>query len=118
MPFENKAGLGVNNQYGPRRAGGGSGFEPADGVERKFVWFYDSLASGLLDRNVVPAGAVVTGVTKPANVTAVTVGGVSVTAATEVAPVKTAGAIVVTGAVTGDVVIIKYLHTALSIKIA
>lgn len=117
MSYENKAGLGVNNQYGPRTATGVSGFEPADGVERKFIWVYDP-ATLLDDRNVVPAGSVVTGVTKPTNVTAVTVGGTAVASATEVAPVKAAGAIAVTGAVLGDVVIVKYLHLPEDIKIA
>lgn len=117
MSYENSAGLGVNNQYGPRAATGVSGFEPADGVERKFIWVYDP-ATLLDDRNTIPTGSIVTGVTKPTNVTAVTVGGTAVTAATEAAPVKAAGAIVVTGAVLNDVVIVKYLHLAEDIKIA
>lgn len=117
MSYENSAGIGVNNQYGPRAATGVSGFEPVDGVERKFIWVYDP-ATLLDDRNVIPTGSVVTGVTKPTNVTAVTVGGTAVTASTEVAPVKAAGAVAVTGAALGDVVIVKYLHLAEDIKIA
>lgn len=117
MSYESKTGLGVHNQYGPRTASGVSGFEPADGVERKFIWVYDP-ATLLDDRNVIPAGAVVTGVTKPSTVTAVTVGGTSVTAATEAAPVKAAGAVAVTGATLGAVVIVKYLHLAEDIVVA
>lgn len=116
MGYENSAGLGVNNFYGPRDTGATKGFEPSDGVERKVVWIFS--ADTLVSPIVVPTGAVVTGVTKPTNITAVTVGGVAVQAATEVAPVKTAGAIAVTGGVAGNVVIVKYLHTANSIVVA
>lgn len=119
MPFENKTGLNVNNQYGPRTASGVRGFEPADGIEREYVIKIDP-AVALLNRPVIPAGSVVTGVTKPTAVTAVTVGGTAVTAATEAAPVAitTAGAPVVTGGAVGDYVFVKYLHAAGTIKVS
>lgn len=118
MPFENKTGLNVNNQYGPRTATGVRGVEPVKGIERKYIIKYDP-AVALLNQGVIPVGSVVTGVTKPTNVTAVTVGGTAVTAATEVAPVAitTAGAPVLTGAAAGDIVIIKYLHVSGTIKL-
>lgn len=119
MTFEANTGLNVHNQYGPRTATGVRGVEPADGVERKYVIKYDP-AVALDDQPLIPVGAVVTGVTKPTNVTAVSVGGTAVTAATEVAPVAitTAGAPVLTGAALGDIVIVKYLHVSGTIKIS
>lgn len=113
MPYENTAGLGVHNQYGPRTTGGVKGYEPGSGVERKHVTFFDSTVP-LDDQVPIWAGSIVTGVTKPANVTAVNVGAVNVTAATEVAPVEIAVTAVptFTGAVTGDIIIIKYIHVA------
>lgn len=118
MPFENKTGLNVNNQYGPRTATGVRGVEPSDGVERKMVIKIDP-AVVLDDQFIIPVGAVVTGVTKPTAVTAVTVGGTAVTAATEVAPVAitTAGSPVITGGVLNDIVIVKYLHVSGTIKL-
>lgn len=118
MPFENKTGLNVNNQYGPRTATGVRGVDPSVGVEREYVIKIDSSVA-LLNQPIIPVGAVVTGVTKPTAVTAVTVGGTAVTAATEVAPVAitTAGAPVVTGGALGDIVLVKYLHTSGTIKL-
>lgn len=107
MPYEKTSGLGVNNFYGPRTSGGVQGPDVSSGVLNQFVWFYDSTAL-LDDRFPIPAGSMVVDVTKPAGVTAVTVGGTAVQAATWVAPVVAGGAVAVTGAVTGDKVVITY----------
>lgn len=118
MGYENSAGLSVHNHYGPRVASGVRGVEPADGVERKLIVKIDP-AVALDDQFVIPAGAIVTGVTGPVAVTAVSVGGTAVKAATEAEPVAvtTAGAPVITGGAKGDVVIIKYIHVAGTIKL-
>lgn len=107
MAFENTAGLGVNNFYGARRSGGVSGPDVSSGVLNQFVWFYDSTAL-INNRFPIPAGSMVVDITKPAGVSAVTVGGTAVTAATWAAPVVAGGAVAVTGATTGDKVIITY----------
>jgi hypothetical protein len=107
MPYENSAGLGVNNFYGPRKAQGAQGPDVSSGVLNQFVWFYDSTAL-INNRFPIPAGSMVVDVTKPAGVTAVTVGGTAVQGATWAAPVVAGGAIAVTGAVTGDKVVITY----------
>ncbi len=107
MPYENKSGLGVNNFYGPRTSGGVQGPDVSSGVLNQFVWFYDAAAL-LDDRFPIPAGSMIQDVTKPANVTAVTVGGTAVQGATWAAPVVAGGAVAVTGAVTGDKIVITY----------
>ncbi len=107
MPYENSAGLGVNNFYGPRTSGGVQGPDVSSGVLNEFVWFYDSAAT-LSGRFPIPAGSMIVDVTKPTNVTAVTVGGTAVQAATWAAPIVAGGAVAVTGAVTGDKVVITY----------
>lgn len=59
MPFENSAGLGVNNYYGPRNTGGAVGTEPnTDGVWQLSVDITgDSLQSAYLPPMVMPRGA-------------------------------------------------------------
>lgn len=107
MPYEKTNGLGVNTFYGPRTATGAQGPDVSSGVLNEFVWFYDSGAL-LDDRFLIPVGSAIVDVMKPAGVSAVTVGGTAVTAATWAAPVIAGGAVAVTGAVTGDKVIITY----------
>lgn len=107
MPYENSAGLGVNNFYGPRTSGGVQGPDVSSGVLNEFVWFYDSTAI-IGGRFPIPAGSMIVDVQKPTTVTAVTVGGTAVAAATWEAPVVAGGAVAVTGAVTGDKVVITY----------
>lgn len=107
MPYEKTSGLGVNNFYGPRTATGAQGPDESSGVLNSFVWQYDSTAL-IDDRFVIPAGSSIVDVMKPAGVTAVTVGGTAVTAATWAAPVIAGGAVALTGATTGDKVIITY----------
>lgn len=117
MAYEKTSGLGVNNFYGPRTATGASGVDTSQGIVKQFVWFYDSAAL-LDDRFLIPTGSVIVDVNKPSGVTAVAVGGTAVTAATWAAPVAAAGAVTVTGAATGDQVIITYQHTAKAIVVA
>lgn len=107
MPYEKTSGLGVNNFYGPRTATGAQGPDVSSGVLNQFVWQYDSTAL-IDDRFLIPAGSAIQDVMKPANVTAVTVGGTAVQGATWAAPVIAGGAVAVTGAVTGDKIIITY----------
>ena len=107
MAYENSAGLNVNNFYGPRTATGAQGPDESSGVLNQFVWQYDSTAL-INNRFLIPAGSAIQDVMKPAGVTAVTVGGTAVTAATWAAPVIAGGAVAVTGAVTGDKIIITY----------
>lgn len=107
MPYEKTSGLGVNNFYGPRTATGAQGPDESSGVLNSFVWQYDSSAL-LDDRFVIPTGSAIVDVMKPDGVTAVTVGGTAVTAATWTDPVIAGGAVVLTGATTGDKVIITY----------
>ena len=108
MPYENKAGLGVNNFYGPRTAQGARGPDESSGVLNQYVWQYDSQAAGLSGAFKIPVGSAIQDVMKPTNVTAVTVGGTAVQGATWAAPVTAGGDIAVTGAVNGDKIIITY----------
>lgn len=59
MPFENTAGINVNNFYGPRNTGGSVGTEPnTDGIWQLSVDITgDSLQSAYLPPMVVPRGA-------------------------------------------------------------
>lgn len=59
MPFENTAGIGVNNFYGPRNTGGSVGTEPnTDGIWQLSVDITgDSLQSAYLPPMVMPRGA-------------------------------------------------------------
>jgi hypothetical protein len=59
MPFENTAGLGVNNQYGARNTGGTVGTEQTtDSIwQASFAFTAESLASGFLPPMTVPRGA-------------------------------------------------------------
>lgn len=114
--YDSNIGLGgVHNHYGPRTTDGVRGVAPSDSLERQYT-IEVGAANVLTDPGVIPAGSIVTGVYAPAAVTAVTVGGTAVTAATEAAPVQitTAGAPVLTGGAAGDIVIVKYLHTGVS----
>lgn len=108
--FENTAGLGVNNWYGPRRTGGVRGIFKTEG----FRYEYDhnlNIAGIPFKFDIKKGGVYVTKVdisfaTGP--VTAYTIGGVNVFAATEAAPVFLAdtntGVIVQTGGTAGNIV--------------
>jgi len=108
MAFQNTAGLGVNNHYGPRDSGGTQGVYKTEGYDSEFVW---NLDGGVLPvkfpRNVEVTGVDITFSAGP--VTALTIGGVAVFAATEAAPVgivsANTGVLVQTGGTSGSIVI-------------
>jgi len=117
MPYENSAGLQVNNFYGPRSSGGTKGVIKTEGYQNE--WAHNLKIAGLPFKfDIKPGGVYVTKVdisfaTGP--VTAYTIGGVSVFAATEDAPVFLAanntGVIVQTGGTAG-VIVVKYKNVA------
>ena len=107
MPYEKTSGLGVSNQYGPRTSGGVKGPDVSSGVLNQHVWFYDADTT-LDDEFKIPAGSMIVDVQKPANVTAVTVGGTAVQAATWAAPIVAGGDVLATGATTGNKIVITY----------
>lgn len=86
MAFENTSGLNVNTQYGSRDTGGTQGVYNTAGYEAEFVYNLDGDDLGaLFPRNVEVVGVDETFVT--GDVTALTIGGVDVIAASEAAPV-------------------------------
>lgn len=108
MGYESNTGLNVSNHYGPRDSGGTQGVYKTEGYENEFVWN--------LDRGVLPVkfprNVKVTGVDRTfatGTVTALTVGGVAVLAATDAAPVSVVkantGVLAQTGATAGYIVI-------------
>ena len=117
--FEKNTGLNVNNYYGPRDSGGTLGQLKTEGYQNEFV--YNIAAAGkAIDFKfpVMPGGVYVTKVdisfaTGP--VTALTIGGVAVFAATDAAPVSipagNTGVIVQTGGTAGTIVI-RYKNVA------
>ena len=119
MAFSNTAGLGVNNQYGPRDSGGTQGVYKTEGYDSEFVW---DLSGGALPvkfpRNVKVTGVDVKFVT--GTITALTIGGVAVLAATEAAPVSivraNTGVIAKTGGTSG-VVVIRYKVTPAGVTV-
>lgn len=117
MPYENSAGLQVNNFYGPRASGGTKGVIKTEGYQNE--WAHNLKITGLPFKfDIKPGGVYVTKVdisfaTGP--VTAYTIGGVNVFAATEAAPVfipaANTGVIVQTGGTAG-VIVVKYKNVA------
>lgn len=109
--FENTAGLNVRNWYGPRKTGGVRGFIKTEGYRNDFevdltivgIPFIHPIAKGGIWVTKVDT-SFVTG-----TVTALTIGGVNVFAATDAAPVFLAqantGVIVVTGGTAGPIII-------------
>jgi len=116
MGFENSAGLGVNNHYGPRASGGTEGVTNTDGVNNEFVKDLDS--NGLSVGFPVPlqtqSSYWVTEVDVSqvsGTLTTKTIGGVDVSAATPEAPVAidyTNTGIVAIGGATGGQVLVKF----------
>lgn len=116
MSFESNSGLGVSNHYGPRDTGGTEGIVRTEGTSNEFMKDLDS--AGLSFGFPSPAtGKPSVWVTEvdisqvTGTVSAQTIGGVDVSAATSEAPVEVpagnSGVIVLTGA-TGGNVLIKY----------
>lgn len=109
MSYENTAGINVDNQYGPFNAGGTQGVLKTRGYREEFTINFDAEMISVLFP--VGEGCWVTGVDETFSTTAVsayTVGGVDILAATEAAPVELAasntGIIVITGPTAGTVV--------------
>lgn len=120
MSFEDSAGLNVNNHYGPRDSGGTQGIYKTEGYEAEFAYNLDGENLDVLfPRNVEVVSVDETFVT--GNVTALTVGGVDVIAATEAAPVAIApansGVLAQTGGSAGYIVV-KYKVAPAGVTVA
>lgn len=108
MAYEDSAGLNVSNHYGPRDSGGTQGVYKTEGYDSEFVWNLDGDELPVLfPRNVEVTGVDETFTT--GDVTALSVGGVAVIAATEAAPVgivtANTGVLAQTGGTAGYIVI-------------
>lgn len=108
MAYEDSAGLNVSNHYGPRDSGGTQGVYSTYGYDAEFVWNLDRAGLDVL----FPTNVEVTGVDETfvtGDVTALAVGGVSVIAATEAAPVgivaANTGVLTKTGGTAGYIII-------------
>lgn len=117
MGFESNTGLGVNNHYGARDSGGTEGIVKTEGVSNEFMEDLDGGGlsfgfpvpfTGQASYYVTEADVSLAGGT----ITAITIGGVDVTAATPEAPVEVAagntGAVVLTGGNGTGKYLIKY----------
>lgn len=108
MGFESNTGLGVSNFYGARDSGGTQGVYKTEGYYNEFVWeMAGSVLPVKFPRNVEVIGVDETFAT--GDVTALTIGGVAVLAATEAAPVAivsaNTGVLAKTGGTAGYVII-------------
>lgn len=114
MSFENSAGLGVNNHFGPRAVGGTEGVTKTFGVDNEFLQDLDT--DGLdFGFPVVNGTAYVTEADVSlagGTITAIEIGGVDVTSATPEAPVQipadNTGVIELTGGDDTGKVLIKF----------
>lgn len=112
MAYEDSAGLNVHNQYGARKSGGEQGKNPTLGLYNEYVLNLPlaSLYNKFPVRNNVKIIAVDT-TFATGTVSAVTIGGVAVLAATEASPVTLAanntGVVAQTGG-TGGYITIRY----------
>lgn len=117
--FENTAGLGVRNWYGPRRTGGVRGHIKTEGYNNEFA--HDLSVTGIpftLPLAHTKLGVYVTRVDTnfaTGTVTAYTIGGVNVFGATDAAPVFLAanntGVLAQTGG-TGGLIVVRYKNVA------
>lgn len=112
MGFESNTGLNVSNYYGPRDSGGTRGVIKTEGHRNVFAWNLN--ATGIAFKFPVgPVGNIyITKVDESfvtGDVTALTIGGVSVLAATDAAPVTIAsnntGVLGQTGGTAGTILI-------------
>lgn len=110
MAYEDSAGLNVHNHYGPRHTGGEQGVHKTEGFENEYV--VDGASQGL--EYLFPRGGGVfvykiDDTYAIGTVTDVTIGGLSVMAATETTPIHipytNTGEVVVTGLTGGRLVI-------------
>jgi hypothetical protein len=120
MAYSNASGIGVNNHYGQRDSGGTQGIYKTEGYLAEFVWDIGTNLPVLFQRNVEVIGVDETFVTG-GNVTALTIGGVDVIAATEAAPVgivpANTGVLAQTGGTAGKIVI-KYKVAPAGVTVA
>ena len=107
MSFEDSAGLGVNNHFGPRAVGGNQGVIGTEGMKNEAAVNFDG---DQLVKVEIPVGSVITQIVEEFStgaVTAATVGAVDVAAATcaEAAYVATplGGELTITGPTAGTV---------------
>lgn len=108
MSYENSAGLGVNNHYGERNVFSAAGGNGGNDVYRTASYVVED---GLVQAGVLPAGAIVNGYdasNATGTITAVTVGGSSVTGASTTAVTVTGGPIVATGITGGKILLTFY----------
>lgn len=115
MAYESTSGLGVNNQYGPRKVGGGEGYFKTEGYKSQYV--IDLPSAGLKADGIAKAargGVYVTAIDVNfvvGTVTHIAVGGTAVydSSSPVTLPVHLAanntGVVVVTGGTGGKVVI-------------
>lgn len=114
MSYEDSAGLGVHNQYGPRTSGGSQGVFRTAGIENDYV--LDLPLAGLYNYMPVRQNIKITAIDAnfvTGTVTSITVGGVSVYDTTTAVtlpiaiPEGNTGLVVVTGD-TGGKLVLKY----------
>lgn len=114
MSYEDSAGLGVHNQYGPRTSGGSQGKYRTAGIENDYV--LDLPLAGLYNKMPVRQNIKITEIDANfviGTITSVTVGGVSVYDSTTAVALPVAipegntGEVVVVGA-TGGKLVLKY----------
>lgn len=111
MAYESNTGLHVHNQYGPRSVGGGQGVHHSD--DGLFYYVIDQASQGLTFLFPRGGGVFVTGVdttfVEAGTVTALTIGGLNVFAATLAAPIhipgSNTGEVVQTGMTSGRVIV-------------
>ncbi|MNQ04013.1 hypothetical protein D3C85_167200 [compost metagenome] len=121
MGFQTGSGLNVSNWYGARDSGGTQGVYKTEGYYNEFVW---ELAGDDLPVKF-PTNVEVIGVDETfstgTDITALTIGGVAVIAATEAAPVgivaANTGVLAKTGGTAGYV-IIKYKTAPAGVVVA
>lgn len=117
MGYENTAGLGVSNQYGPRKAGGEEGVFLTDGLKNEYIVNLPSAglkADGIAkaDRGGVYVTQIDLNFVTAGTVTHIAVGGVAVYDSTTPVtlpvhlPAANTGKVVVTGGTAGNVVIV------------
>lgn len=117
MGYESNTGLNVSNYYGPRGTGGTRGVFKTEGYQYEFVWNLED--TGLPFKfPIYPGGVEIVAVDDSfaeGTVSAVTIGGVAVFAATEASPVMLAanntGVLAQTGG-TGGVLVIRFRNVA------
>lgn len=113
MSYENTAGLGVNNHYGPRNTSGVAAGAQGNDVYRTASY---TVEDGLVIAGVVPANAIITNYHEfdlTGTATAVTVGGANVkladgTKANQVVS-ATGGAITVTGTMSAGKIMVEFI---------